>query len=546
MIFRTILIIFVIFTVVVQVSAQTVEPKTFAVLPCQVNGPKQYRYLSKGIQSMLISRLTWQKHFEPMAGQDLKSLESPETKDEAQNIVKSLNSDYLIWESVTIVKKQASFDLTMLSVKGEMISRHWQGPIDELIPSLEDIAQDINAQVFKKPAEKQNVDNAAKEQKRASLNPSVIYSDQESRQSHPLNPRFRYSETGKQRGRWRSQTLPYSGLGMIVCDADNDGQNEVFILDERKIMAYRIHQSRLKKLAEYKPMSRIKCVYISDMDINRDGYQDLIVSALESKSLKSFILNFRDNQFIEKEKDIPLYLNTIKKPPEYMNVLIGQKRSESRLFDGDVHEVIRMSGSYSLGRRLVLPENANAFNFTYLPQKDKKPLIIIADKQDHLKVCSGPEEILFTTENIYAASGNKLLITSALPGLEGSPRDPEQFYYIPTRLVPCNLDRDNRFELLVNMNTSVASQFFKRYRHFPKSSIQNLYWDGVGLNLSWKTRTIKGSVVDYGLADIDNNDNIDLYVCLNTHPGAAGIRERKTVVLGYPLSIEGKTQEMRP
>ena len=544
MFFRTLFIIFfIIFSTVSQVSAQTPKSKTFAVLPCQVNGPKQYRYLSKGIQSMLISRLTWQKHFEPQSSQELKNLQPPTTKDQAQKMVRSIKSDYLIWESITIVGKQTSFDLSMISEQGKMISQDWHGPIDRLIPYLESVAQKINAQVFKKPTAHDKKGHVTKKTKKESLNPSVIYSDQRSKQKKSLNPRFRYSETGKQSGRWRSQSLSYSGLGMVVCDADADGQNEIFILDEQRLRAYRIHQNRLKKLAEYMPGSRIQCVYINNMDINRDGYQDLLISAFEEKTLKSFILNFKDQQFIEKEKEIPFYLNALRKPPEYMKVLIGQKRSENRLFDGNIHEVLHMSEGYSLGRQLSLPQQANVFNFTYLPQKDNQTLKIIADKQDHLKVCSESNKILFTTENTYAASGNKLLISSTLPGLKGSPHDPEQFYYIPTRLIPCNLDKNNRFELLVNKNTSVASQFFKRYRHFPQSSIQNLYWDGVGLNIYWKTRAIKGSVVDYGLADIDNDDTVDLYVCLNTHPGASGFRARKTVVLSYPLNLDSKIKK---
>src|SRR6056297_107208 len=148
---------------------------------------------------------------------------------------------------------------------------------------------------------------------------------------------------------------------MVVCDADADGQNEIFILDEQRLRAYRIHQNRLKKLAEYMPGSRIQCVYINNMDINRDGYQDLLISAFEEKTLKSFILNFKDQKFIEKEKEIPFYLNALRKPPEYMKVLIGQKRSENRLFDGNIHEVLHMSEGYSLGRQLSLPQQANVF-----------------------------------------------------------------------------------------------------------------------------------------------------------------------------------------
>ena len=57
------------------------------------------------------------------------------------------------------------------------------------------------------------------------------------------------------------------------------------------------------------------------------------------------------------------------------------------------------------------------------------------------------------------------------------------------------------------------------------------------MNLVWKTRRIKGSVVDYAIADADNDGNRDLVVCINSHPGALGVEGRKAIVLLYPLDL---------
>jgi hypothetical protein len=83
----------------------------------------------------------------------------------------------------------------------------------------------------------------------------------------------------------------------------------------------------------------------------------------------------------------------------------------------------------------------------------------------------------------------------------------------------------------------MAADFFPRYRHFPQGRIHYLNWDGLGLNTVWKTRTIQGTVVDYGIADLDNNGEDDLYVCVNTHPGAFGTGQKKTIVLTYALDV---------
>ena len=107
-------------------------------------------------------------------------------------------------------------------------------------------------------------------------------------------------------------------------------------------------------------------------------------------------------------------------------------------------------------------------------------------------------------------------------------------YFVPVRMIPSDLEQDGAWELLVNKPISVSAQFFENYRFFPECEIESLYWDGVGLGLQWKTRRIKGSVVDFALADPNNAGTKDLVVCLNTHPGALSLQNRKTVVVFYP------------
>ena len=105
------------------------------------------------------------------------------------------------------------------------------------------------------------------------------------------------------------------------------------------------------------------------------------------------------------------------------------------------------------------------------------------------------------------------------------------------RMLAIDLERDGNYELLVNKPISTASEIFDRYRFFPQSEIHSLFWDGLGLNLQWKTRRIKGSMVDYTIGDANNDGIPDLVVCLNTHPGALGVKARKTVVMLYPLDV---------
>ena len=513
------------------------EQKTFAVLPFKIFGPQEYQYLSMGTQSMLTTRLAWSERFIPVDQAKIKSagVDFPRSREQARSILQKIGSDYVVFGSITIMGKQCSLDVQVIDQQGRLVPYNAQTTLDELIPSLEKIARSINGQIFKRPEKK--AESVANKNIINRMNPELIFNEVSPGQEFYLNPQFRYKGSPSTPGRWRSQALPFSAIGMVVGDADNDGKNEIFVLDDRRVYAYALVNNRLVPLAEYKPPVSYQCLNINLMDLNRDGFQEIIVSAIQDEFVRSFILNFDGKRFSLKAEKISFFLNVVRTPPEYMDTLIGQKMGRGRLFMPDsVYEVVKMGGKYQLGRHIPVPEKANVFNFTYLPQgTDYK--IIVADDSDHLRVYSSTRARQATTDEVYAASSLGLVKDETLPGL-GKPKDDDpSFYYIPTRLVPVNLDRDNRYELLVSRPISVSSQFFSRYRFFPQGEIHCLYWDGIGLNLFWKTRRIKGSIVDYGIYDLNGDGQKELVVCVNTHPGMTGLKKRKTIIVSYTLDL---------
>ncbi len=110
-------------------------------------------------------------------------------------------------------------------------------------------------------------------------------------------------------------------------------------------------------------------------------------------------------------------------------------------------------------------------------------------------------------------------------------------YNIPFRMIAASLSKKGKYELLVNKDLSLAAQFFERFTYYSQGEIHALAWDGVGMNLAWKTRRIKGQVSDVNLADINNDGKKQLVVLLNTFPGGMGFTNRKTVVLAYDLNM---------
>lgn len=514
-------------------------PKRFAVLPFEVHGPEQYAYLGQGIPSMLTSRLKWTGRFEDLdrtliaqAGETV-----PASVEQARAALARMDVDYLIYGSVTILGEQSSLDMHVVDREGQDNPQAAQVPLNDLIQALENIAKGINAQVFGRPAELAGPHTATPA---GPAHPDLIYNEYApERSQYHLNPEILYAGGADSPGRWRSQALPFASLGMAVGDVDGNGKNEIFLLTDNKVMAYHIVESRLAPLGEYVAPTRFQCLNINLFDIDRDGNQEIIVSALMEEAPRSFILNFINGKFVLAEDRIPLYFNVVRIPPEYSAALIGQKQGRQRLFDANVHEVIRMGGKLDLGRVINLPQGANVFNFTFLPQ-DNDFKVVVADHNDKLRIFSSQNAFQSVTEESYGGSALGLEVDPSLPGIEQDPDgDYKGFYYIPSRLVPVNLvPGGERWDLLVNRNISVSAQFFARYRYFPQGEIHALFWDGINLNINWKTRRIRGTVVDYGLADVMNDGKTELFVLVNTHPGVTGFTQRRTILLSYALDLK--------
>ncbi|MEW5775126.1 MAG: FG-GAP-like repeat-containing protein [Thermodesulfobacteriota bacterium] len=513
------------------------QVKTFAVLPFTVNGPEKFQYFGRGIQDMLISRLEWQEHLVHIAKEKVgdKIAAAPASDADAASGLAKVDGDFLVWGSVTILGDQCSVDVRVTEKAGKTWPKSAQTTLAGLIPSLDAIARDINAEIFQRPQDK--AQQEAKKQAAAPSNPDIVVNESRADQVY-LNPQFRYEGGDDSPGRWRSPALPFTSVGCVVGDLDSDGKNEVVFIDNHYVRAFEYNERRLTPLAEIAPSPRAQLLNINLIDINRDGLQEIVVSADLEGMPVSFVLNYADRQFKVVDKDINFYMSVIKFPPTYSPVLVGQRPgSGGKLFESTVHEVVRMSKEYSLGKRVAHPDGANVFNFAYLPLEGGDYKVIMVTDQDHLQVLTPKFELQHATSDQFAGSALGFERPDVIGGFGANRNMHTVTYYIPLRLVAVNLERGPKHELLVNKDISVAAQFFQRYRYFPEGEIHSLFWDGVGLSLSWKTRRIKGSVADYGVADVNNDGKPELYVCVNSYPGHSGFGERKTLLMTYTLDM---------
>lgn len=521
-------------------TAVAAEKSTFVVLPFSVQGPQGFAYLERSIPQTLISRLFWKDRVEPVAQDAGKGQAAPHDEAAAEQARVASGADYVIWGSVAIIGQDCTLDVHVRNKAGKTWAHTTEAKANQLMTAIRGLSDTINREVFHRGPEVAAAPAGATGGKVNQMNPDLVVNETTSKEVY-LNPQFRYaSSSTEDDARLRSQSMPFTSVGMEICDADGDGKNEIFILTDSQLHAYHFGSGKLTPLGSFTFPSNLDCLTVRSLPLS-GGKTQLVVSAMgKDGQPQSSLLSFSGNKFTQEMKNIHHFLNVAKVPPDYLPTLIGQQAQPPKMFRPGVYEMVKAGGQLTPGRRIDLPPDANVWGFTFLPggfDETGSDKIIVLSPEETLRTYNLKGARLAQTEETFSGSSKGIEVSTSMSGLGEDNVTIKDMFYIPLRMLSVDFERDGKYELLVNRPISTASKIFNRYRFFPQSEIHSLFWDGLGMNLQWKTRRIKGSVADFSVADANNDGTIDLVVCVNTHPGALGVEKRKTIVVVYPLDL---------
>lgn len=532
--------------------------RTYAVLPFKVTSEK-FQYLSKGAQSPVSNRLTWLGYFEPVEADKTARAAGrfPASLTDAQSIMGVIGTDFLVAGVLDFQDndKQINVTLNVYDRKGQSWNKSAKVPLEGLLPALERLSNDVRTEVFKRPGE----DAKAAERKEARKevqskvpvprNADFVAGDTGEAPvgntgGPVMNPQFRYEGGAETPGRWQSQSLRFASVNMAVGDFVGDKKNRVIVAGPNTLYAYEFFQNTLKPIGEYKLGMRIKLLRVSLLDLDRDGKAEIIASGLDdpegNAEPRSFILSYSNGKFENFMPPQKMHLSVVRTPPTYQPTLLGQAKGFHGPFDeSGVSEMIYQDRGIQPVRKLHLPSIANLFNFAYLPEGTSFKIVVL-NEYNYMKVFTSDLESQYSQEDGYNSSNNYVIVDERLPGMDMGTRDSgvEDFYYVPIRMIPVSFDSRGKYELLANKDISVAAQIFKKFRRFSQGEVHSLFWDGVGMSLAWKTRRIKGTVVDLALEDLKNEGKKQLVVCINSYTGAIGASSEKTVIVTYDLNTD--------
>lgn len=539
------------FTLVLLFAGQSLatEKVSFIVLPFDVQGPQGFAYLERSIPQTLTTRLFWQGRVEPVAKGLSTDQAVPKSPEQAEKARQSYGADYVVWGSVVVIGQDCTLEVHVLSAEGRTWRQSEEAQANQLMTAIRRLSDNVNREVFGRLPEGVTTTSTPAEGAQKQLNPNMVVNEATNKGVY-LNPQFRYaSSAAANNSSLRSQTLPFSTIGMEVCDSNGDGKTEVFLLTDTSLLAYRFENGRLMPLGEHKFPKNIDTLSVRSLPQSNGGALLVVSGVHKDGKANSTILQFDGKTFSTEVKNVRHFLSVAKLPPDYLPTLVGQQSDAKKIVSPGVHEMMKSGNEVVQGQRIALPNEATVWGFSFLSggfDQQGSDKVIVLSPSENLRTYTIKGSRLAETAEVFSGSAVGLEQSSSMPGLGKDTMAINDMFYIPIRMINVDFDNDGQHEILVNKPISTASNIFHRYRFFPQSEIHSLFWDGIGLNLQWKTNRIKGSVADFVVADANNDGIADLVVCVNTHPGAVGVAQRKTIVVIYPLDLNATSETPMP
>ena len=549
-----ILTIFILFSFVISnlitiPSSHAKGAKRVAVLPFAMHAERDLGFLREGILDMLASRLYWKDKVEVIEKGLVKNAmgdhKGPINAEFARELGRKLQSDYVLFGSLTIFGESVSMDATMANVTRDeppvTVFVQTKGT-EAVIPEINKFAQKVNAKIFG----------------RTYADTEFAYAPQASatggaadRGASPLNPEFKKYDQVDLQGTsfWRSKAFNTEIRGMDIGDVDGDGQNEVVLLEGIDLTVYRYQNGALQKLATHRSSDRYPFLAVDVADINGNGRAEIFASRLSGTSVTSAVLEMEGSQLKPLVKHSPWFFRVTSWPGRG-RILLGQQKAIGSIggyanlirdyFEKGIFALSWNGSTYAKSEEAPLLDLPSVFVYNFAIGDltgDKVPEIVMIDRNQLLHILDNKGEELHKTSDYFGGTLN-FIATNPAPSEASEAKLDEQWLFIPARIVITDLDNNGRNEIIINQNLSSTGGFTERFRAFSDGKIVSLSWSGVSLDTNWESRKLSGCLSDYQVKDLDNDGKIDLSVSSIQERGASVFKRARSVVISYKLKRE--------
>lgn len=318
---------------------------------------------------------------------------------------------------------------------------------------------------------------------------------------------------------WLGPSLAGHPTGLVVADLDGDGQQEVAVVLDNRILIARISAGEFTEVAELAVSSLLQTLSIDALDLNGDGRSELYVSAIAGQRPSSLVVEYADGDYSIVIDSVRWLLRSVRLPGEEAPSLVGQRLGNiDQVFSGAVFRVTREKKGLVEGAAVPLPEELNLFNFMVFTDDTQQVNFAYLTPGDYLKVVSVEGVELWESGHYFGGSEDCFTLKDNL----------NDEIRIPTCMQPRMLLTPNN-EILVAQND--GQRLVQRFRRFNRSRIQSLSWNGFTLTENWQTASQLGYLADFTLADADNDGKDELVMAIKfKHKGLTEVARSSIVI----------------
>jgi len=471
-----------------------------AILPFMIYSQENLDYLREGIYDILTSRITVEERIVVIERSVVERAlyeERPMRLDEtaATKIGMRLGADYIVLGSLTKIGNYISLDARLISITEEkpplgVYTQH-KG-IDDVMVKIGDFAQDIGYKILGRR----------------------VTTGRPGEPKYPAQSRKSIERLGRDSIDYKkSQTFDFQIKGLGIGDVDGDKKNEVVIMDEHNLYVFKYDGEKLSFFQKIEAGSQYNFLTLDVADVNRNGFAEIIVTAVVGDDVRSFIFEYEQGKF-RKIADKANWFFRVLEHPKEGPILMGQRRDSEGIASGPIYKFIWKKKSFEKGPKMDFPKETSIFGLAYANIRDKDKFdVVVLDDLERLRIIAPNGKNRWSSRDNFGGTNNFYdTYKKKDPGYMGAA--PSWRVFIPGRIITKDLYGDGSYEVIINKNLTSGTRLFDRVRTFDKGEIYGLVWDEDNLITNWKTREISGYITDFQVKDADNDGEEELVISI--------------------------------
>jgi hypothetical protein len=298
---------------------------------------------------------------------------------------------------------------------------------------------------------------------------------------------------------WRSEELKILAIGMGVGDVDGDGKNEVVMIDPSHVYLYRFVNGNLAIVTEYSVGNlELKCVDVAKM--RKQGPARIYVTAQNRGNVESFVLEYRGGKLVPVIQGSPYFLRVIIYPT-HGPILLGQRKGLQKMYEGPIFRMEDKGDALEVQGRFGIPLKIPIFGFVVGDfVGNRKPLIAVYDKYDHLRIYTPAGKRLYVSQDYYG--GSDVILRWAGPERRQSPggmQEEDEVIFFRPRIMAVDLNGTGVYDILVTKHHSKTMRVMSRTKMLEEGQVEGLSWNGDTVEEAWATPKIQGMITDFAI-----------------------------------------------